>query len=114
MLGRIFIYRSSLLTLLALLTFAAAAEELQDTAENAGSASEEESPGPVKIPNEVVGSSTLGKASAVERGPRSFLRNFVDDQKHLWTSPSRISRGDLKWIVPLAAGTGIAVGLTTS
>jgi hypothetical protein len=67
-------------------------------------------PGPVKIPNEVVGSPTALQGSAAQRGPRSFLRSFVDDQKHTWTSPSRISRGDLKWIVPLAAGTGIAIG----
>jgi hypothetical protein len=33
----------------------------------------------------------------------------VGDQKHIWTSPSRISRRDLKWLVPLAAGTGIAI-----
>ena len=107
--GRVF-YRSSLLTLLSVFTFAAAAEELPDAAENARTASAEEpSSRPVKISDEIVGSSPVGGTAAVERGPRSFLGNFVDDQKHLWTSPSRISRGDLKWIVPLAVGTGIAI-----
>jgi hypothetical protein len=106
-----FIYRSPLLTLLSFFTFAAAAEELQNTAGNARTASaEDESPRPVNIPTHVAGLSTEPKASAAERGPRSFVRNFVDDQKHLWTGPSRISRGDLKWLVPLAAGTGIAIG----
>ena len=110
MLGRIFIYRPSFLTLLAFLTFAAAAEELQDVAATAATSSAEtESPQPVKISDEVVGSSTVLTSSAAERRPRTFFQNFVNDQKHLWTSPSRISRGDLKWIVPLAAGTGIAI-----
>ena len=111
MLVRVFIYHSSLLTLLVLLTFTAVGEELQNPPENAavGVQANDEPDGPVKIPNEVVGSPASLKASAAEHGPRSFLRGFVGDQKHLWTSPSRISRGDLKWIVPLVIGTGVAI-----
>ena len=47
---------------------------------------------------------------ATKRGPRSFLRTFVSDQRAIWTSPSRLSRGDLKWVLPVIIGTGAAIG----
>lgn len=108
MCSQLFIYRSSLMTLLLFFTVAAAAEELHDAAEVARTASaDEQGREPVNVSNEAVSSSAVLKTT---RGPRSFLGNFVDDQKRIWTSPSRISGEDLKWIVPLALGTGVAIG----
>jgi hypothetical protein len=37
-------------------------------------------------------------------------RNFLEDQGAIWTSPVRLRTHDLKWIVPLAAATGVALG----
>jgi membrane-associated phospholipid phosphatase len=36
-----------------------------------------------------------------------FALDFLDDQKAIWTSPLHVSGGDLKWLAPAAAGTGI-------
>ena len=36
-------------------------------------------------------------------------RNFLQDQGAIWTSPARLRARDLKWIVPLAAATGVAL-----
>ena len=45
--------------------------------------------------------------------PRSIehdlLRNFVSDQKTLWSSPLRLRLNDLNWLVPLAGATTMAV-----
>lgn len=40
---------------------------------------------------------------------RSVPRNFLQDQRAIWTSPARIRAHDLNWIVPLAAATGVAL-----
>jgi len=37
-------------------------------------------------------------------------RNFLEDQGAIWTSPVRLRTHDLKWIVPLAAATSVALG----
>lgn len=34
---------------------------------------------------------------------------IVKDQAAIWTSPARIRKGDLVWLLPLAAGTGIGI-----
>jgi membrane-associated phospholipid phosphatase len=36
---------------------------------------------------------------------KGFARQFLQDQKQIWTSPARIKASDAKWLVPLAAGT---------
>ena len=38
---------------------------------------------------------------------KGFARTFLKDQKTIWTSPLNIKKSDAKWIVPLAAGTGV-------
>jgi hypothetical protein len=38
---------------------------------------------------------------------KGFLRQVVADEKKMWTSPARIKASDAKWLLPLAAGTGI-------
>ena len=107
---RTFIYRSSLLTLVMVFSCSANAEKGQNPPENGGAApAEQPSTPPVKISNEPVGSSTTHEELVADPGPRSFLRNFVDDQKHIWTGPTRISRRELKWVLPLAAGVGTAI-----
>lgn len=35
---------------------------------------------------------------------RTFRRDFVRDQRAIWTSPLHVKRADLKWILPLAGG----------
>ena len=108
---RTFICRSFLLTLLLFSRYSASAEESQNPPGNAAAppVANESGRQSVKIPHTAVGSPNTHKESAGEHGPRSFVRRFVDDQKHIWTSPSRISRGDLKWVVPLAAATATAI-----
>lgn len=36
-------------------------------------------------------------------------RNFIEDQKAIWTSPVRVRARDLKWMAPLALGLGAAI-----
>jgi membrane-associated phospholipid phosphatase len=36
---------------------------------------------------------------------QEFLKNFLRDQKAIWTSPYHIRSADAKWLVPLIAGT---------
>jgi len=40
---------------------------------------------------------------------KSFPLNVVKDQKAIWTSPAHIKVKDLDWLVPLAAGTALAI-----
>ena len=40
---------------------------------------------------------------------KSFPLNVLKDQKAIWTSPAHIKIKDLDWLVPLAAGTGLAI-----
>jgi membrane-associated phospholipid phosphatase len=49
--------------------------------------------------------------SSISRYPASdhpslFLRNFVQDQKDIWTSPAHVQLHDLNWILPFAGLTG--------
>ncbi len=37
-------------------------------------------------------------------------RYLLEDQRSIWTSPTRIKKSDLRWIVPLAAATGLLIG----
>ena len=41
---------------------------------------------------------------------RNVPRNFLRDQAAIWTSPKDLRTHDLKWLVPLAAATGVALG----
>jgi len=34
-----------------------------------------------------------------------FLRNILNDQRAIWTSPFRMGRGDMKWVAPLGLTT---------
>jgi membrane-associated phospholipid phosphatase len=36
---------------------------------------------------------------------QEFLKNFLRDQKAIWTSPYHVKEADAKWLVPLSAGT---------
>jgi membrane-associated phospholipid phosphatase len=40
---------------------------------------------------------------------QQFLKNFLRDQKAIWTSPYHIRSADAKWLVPLIAGTAAFV-----
>src|SRR5437867_13079363 len=42
---------------------------------------------------------------------RDLGRNFLQDQKHIWTSPARLQFSDTEWLVPLA---GISAGLVVT
>ena len=103
--GRMFVCRS-FLALVVLFSYSATAGESQNLVESQAAASAEEQLAPPVNISHVGPSGTRAKAAV---GPRSFVRNFVHDQKHVWTSPTRIARQDLKWLLPLAAGTGIAI-----
>lgn len=61
-----------------------------------------------------------GSASALPDAPRPndekeaiTLRGtpvrILKDQAAIWTSPARIRKGDLVWLVPLAAATGVSI-----
>ena len=50
-------------------------------------------------------------AGAGRWGVRSLGRDFVSDQKDIWTSPTRIQPTDAEWLVPFA---GITAGLISS
>ena len=41
---------------------------------------------------------------------RNLPRNFLHDQAAIWTSPKDLRAHDLKWLIPLAAATGVALG----
>jgi membrane-associated phospholipid phosphatase len=41
---------------------------------------------------------------------RNLPRNFLGDQAAIWTSPKDLRMRDLKWLLPLAAATGVALG----
>src|SRR5215475_1103558 len=38
---------------------------------------------------------------------KHFAQELLKDQVRIWTSPARIKASDAKWLVPLAAGTGL-------
>ena len=40
---------------------------------------------------------------------RNTPRRLLKDQKAIWTSPSRLTLRDLRWIAPLAAATGVGI-----
>jgi hypothetical protein len=39
---------------------------------------------------------------------------IIKDQIHIWTSPVRVRRGDLIWLVPLGAATGVTLATDTN
>jgi hypothetical protein len=45
---------------------------------------------------------------------RDIPRNILNDQKAIWTSPAHLKIRDLEWLVPLAAGTGLAIATDQS
>lgn len=45
---------------------------------------------------------------------RDTPRNILHDQEAIWTSPAHLKIGDLEWLVPLAAGTGLAIATDQS
>ena len=100
---RIFIYGSFLLASVVFFTYPASGEELQTPPDPAATTAAGELTQPVVSPP------ITRTKSALELGPQSFLRTFADDQKHIWTSPSRILGADWKWIVPITIGTGVAI-----
>jgi hypothetical protein len=75
-----------------------------------------------------VGADAQGNSQSLPRGDRSSgeplrtenreLRtaasNFAGDQKWFWTSPFRIRENDLPWLLPIAAGTVVAVASDTA
>ena len=109
---RTLMHRSRSVPLLLLFSYTIAAEELQNASETVIPAPAVPEPErQVKDTHTaVVDFPNTAEASDPHRERRSFLRSFVADQKVIWTSPSRMSRGDLKWILPLVIGTGIAIG----
>ncbi|HST50794.1 MAG TPA: phosphatase PAP2 family protein [Pyrinomonadaceae bacterium] len=38
---------------------------------------------------------------------RNFVKNILDDQRAIWTSPLRADGGDAKWLVPLGGATAL-------
>jgi membrane-associated phospholipid phosphatase len=40
---------------------------------------------------------------------RGFVHQLMSDQKTIWTSPAHIKKSDAKWLLPLAAGTALAL-----
>lgn len=67
--------------------FAQAATDLETPDTNGAPVTQK--PGPSPTPTPKVG----------------FAMNLVRDQKAIWTSPFHLKKDDLKWLVPLAAGT---------
>ncbi len=41
---------------------------------------------------------------------RQFPRDLLQDQERIWTSPFHLQESDLRWLLPLAATTGVLVG----
>lgn len=60
-------------------------------------------PSPTPTPQQ---STTFIKHSSLER---EFLKNIIKDQSAIWTSPFRVSRGDMRWLLPLAGGTAALI-----
>jgi membrane-associated phospholipid phosphatase len=103
-------HRSCSVPLLLLFSYTIAAEEPQNTSETSPAAPALGEPERQVKDTDTAVVPNPCETSGTQRERQSFLRSFVADQKVIWTSPSRISRGDLKWLVPLAVGTGIAIG----
>ena len=47
----------------------------------------------------------------VEEAPtlRNTPRHLLEDQRDIWTSPARLRLQDAKWLIPLAAATGVGI-----
>jgi membrane-associated phospholipid phosphatase len=45
---------------------------------------------------------------------RNVPRYILQDQKAIWTSPAHLKISDLEWLVPIAAGTGLAIATDQS
>ncbi|HEY6802540.1 MAG TPA: phosphatase PAP2 family protein [Pyrinomonadaceae bacterium] len=41
---------------------------------------------------------------------RRFVKNILADQKVIWTSPFSLNHGDARWLIPLAASSGLLFG----
>jgi len=70
-------------------------------------------PPPAKPPREMnplipVADKGDASASAAGTGFTAYLENFIDDQKHIWTSPFRTRLSDATWLVPVG---GISAAL---
>ena len=49
----------------------------------------------------------MADTGIVDCGFRELGRNFLQDQKQIWTSPMRLRFSDTEWLVPLS---GISAG----
>jgi membrane-associated phospholipid phosphatase len=74
-------------------------EVLLSAALVAGIASRE----PIQAP--VAGATPVQTGKEQPSLEREFLKNFLRDQKAMWTSPVHVRSADAKWLVPLVAGT---------
>src|SRR5215475_1807181 len=50
-------------------------------------------------------SSFAQQNGAADSELRGFSRRFLQEERDLWTSPLRIHQEDMKWLLPLGAGT---------
>lgn len=60
------------------------------------------SPSPVPTPI----STGTARSSSPER---AFLKNILKDQGAIWTSPFRLKKRDMSWLIPLTAGTAVLI-----
>jgi PAP2 superfamily len=70
---------------------------------------------PTPVANAAVGASlpdapSPQTSSQDDATVRNLPRNFLHDQAAIWTSPKDLRTRDLKWLVPLAVATGVALG----
>ena len=83
---------------------------------NVGFAQEQDTkPARIKAASDILFSDSdvyFSPTRRLHRRRSEFLlpRDIWQDQKRIWTSPARLSGADLRWIVPLAAATGILIG----
>jgi membrane-associated phospholipid phosphatase len=105
------IYYSFSISFLLLFSYTAAAQEAQSASESAGtrSARGHQEQQVKDTDGTMEGFSNQRDPVDTTPGPRSFLRTFVADQKVIWTAPSRVARGNLKWLVPAVVGAGVAI-----
>lgn len=58
---------------------------------------------PTSVPSQPHSSKKVANSNSLEK---NFFKNLLKDQEKIWTSPFRLGKKDVKWLVPLAAGTG--------
>ena len=66
---------------------------------------------PDPLPPVVTHAPDAGDFTLSHPNERDFVKHLIEDQKDIWTSPSRLQPSDFKWIVPFS---GIAAGLFVS